>query len=44
MFGAGEYLMVDFDLDKYEANKILLQWMQTYKEEDIWKKTFQEIK
>ena len=35
MFGAGEYLMVDFDLDKYEANKILLEWMQTFKEEEI---------
>ena len=35
MFGAGEFLMSKFGLDKREANKILLEWMQTFEEERI---------
>ena len=30
MFGAGEYLEEDFDLDKKEARSILTQWMREF--------------
>ena len=32
MFGAGSHLMDQFDLTKYEANRILTSWMETYEE------------
>ena len=32
MFGAGSYLMDNFDINKYEANRILTSWMETYEE------------
>ena len=32
MFGAGSHLMDHFDLTKYEANRILISWMETYEE------------
>ena len=32
MFGAGPYLMDNFGITKYEANRILTSWMQTYGE------------
>ena len=32
MFGAGSHLMDQFDLTKYEANRILLSWMETYED------------
>ena len=31
MFGAGQYLMMEFGLDKHEARAILKEWMETYK-------------
>jgi hypothetical protein len=32
MFGAGAYLEDEFDLDRREAKKILLEWMQWVEE------------
>ena len=32
MFGAGSHLMDQFDLNKYEATRILTSWMETYEE------------
>ena len=34
MFGAAPYLANYFNIDKYEARKILSEWMQTYDPED----------
>jgi hypothetical protein len=31
MYGAVPYLMAEFDLDKKEAKKVLLEWMNNYK-------------
>jgi len=30
MFGAGSYLMDEFDISKKDARSILSEWMQTY--------------
>ena len=30
MFGASTYLQEAFDLDRYEAKDILMEWMQTF--------------
>ena len=30
MFGASPYLQEAFDLDRYEAKDVLLEWMQTF--------------
>lgn len=30
MFGARPYLMEEFDLDKKEASKILVEWMKSF--------------
>lgn len=35
MFGAGEFLMRTFNLDKREANKILIEWMESFSEEGV---------
>jgi len=32
MFGAGIYLQESFDLSKYEAKAVLLEWMKTFRE------------
>jgi len=32
MFGAGTYLQEKFDITKYEANRYLINWMETYKQ------------
>ena len=32
MWGAGNYLVRDFDLDSRAANKILGEWMETFSE------------
>lgn len=34
MYGAGEYLMLEFGLDKKTAIKILIDWMKNYNQED----------
>lgn len=34
MFGAAPYLEEAFDLNRYEARDILLEWMKTYREKD----------
>lgn len=31
MFGAAPYLQQEFGLDRYEARKVLLQWMDSFK-------------
>jgi hypothetical protein len=31
MFGAVPYLQDEFDLDKYEARDILIEWMESYR-------------
>ena len=33
MFGAGPYLQAEFGLDRHEARKVLLEWMQQFKKE-----------
>ena len=30
MFGALPYLQESFDLDRYEAKDVLMEWMQTF--------------
>jgi len=30
MFGAGRYLEVEFELDRRDARKVLVYWMETY--------------
>ena len=30
MFGAGTYLQDDFEMTKYDANRILRQWMEEF--------------
>ncbi len=32
MFGAAPYLMEMFDLDRFEAKEIVVEWMQTFSE------------
>ncbi len=32
MFGAAPYLMEMFDLDRFEAKEIVIEWMQTFSE------------
>lgn len=32
MFGAGEYLVSEFGVNKYEASKILSEWMAAFSE------------
>ena len=32
MYGAGAYLQEEFDLDRPEARKILVEWMETFGE------------
>lgn len=34
MFGAGEYLEMEFGLDRREARRILADWMNNYNSED----------
>ena len=34
MYGAAPYLMDEFDLEKKEATKILVEWMNNYNPED----------
>ena len=34
MYGATPYLMEEFGLEKYEARKILADWMRNYNPED----------
>lgn len=34
MYGAGEYLMQEFGLDKKTASKVLIDWMKNYNQED----------
>tara|TARA_R100000234_G_C4977417_1_gene169130 strand:+ start:87 stop:263 length:177 start_codon:yes stop_codon:yes gene_type:complete len=33
MFGAGTYLQDDFEMTKYDANRILRQWMEEFDNE-----------
>lgn len=33
MFGASPYLVDEFDIDKYEARKVLSKWMENYSED-----------
>lgn len=30
MFGAGQYLQMEFGLDKYEARAVLGEWMKSF--------------
>ena len=30
MYGAGEYLIDEFDMDEKYARKVLIKWMKTY--------------
>lgn len=32
MFGAAPHLMEMFDLDRFEAKEIVIEWMQTFSE------------
>ncbi len=34
MYGAGQYLMQEFDLDMEAAREILIDWMKNYNQED----------
>lgn len=34
MYGAGPYLAEEFGLDRQEANKILIDWMENYNPND----------
>lgn len=34
MFGAARYLQDEFDLDRYEARDILVEWMESYSRVD----------
>lgn len=34
MYGASEYLMCAFNLNRKRAEEILLDWMKNYKQED----------
>ena len=31
MFGAGPYIMEEFGVTKYDAQRFLIKWMQTFK-------------
>jgi hypothetical protein len=33
MFGASRYLVDEFDIDKYEARKVLSKWMGNFNED-----------
>ena len=33
MFGASPYLVDEFDIDKYEARKVLSKWMENFNED-----------
>ena len=33
MFGASPYLVDEFDIDKYEARKVLSKWMKNFNED-----------
>lgn len=33
MFGASPYLVDKFDIDKYEARKVLSKWMENFNED-----------
>lgn len=33
MFGASPYLADEFDIDKYEARKVLSKWMENFNED-----------
>lgn len=33
MFGASIYLVGEFDIDKYEARKVLSKWMKNFNED-----------
>ena len=35
MFGAGMYLQDDFEMTKYDANRILIQWMEEFDNERV---------
>ena len=35
MFGAGEFLVATFGLNKRDANKLLLEWMESFEEEEV---------
>jgi len=32
MFGAGPYIQENFEITKYDANRFLVKWMETFKE------------
>ena len=32
MYGAGSYLVSEFDMDKYEASNLLSKWMDNFNE------------
>tara|TARA_R100000458_G_C8247999_1_gene225487 strand:+ start:305 stop:490 length:186 start_codon:yes stop_codon:yes gene_type:complete len=34
MFGAGSYLQDEFGITKYDANRILMTWMENFGKED----------
>jgi hypothetical protein len=34
MFGAGRYIQERFGITKYDANRFLVKWMETFKERD----------
>lgn len=33
MFGAGEYIQDEFKITKYDAQRFLLKWMETFNEQ-----------
>jgi hypothetical protein len=35
MYGAAPYLAEEFDLDKRTARKILIAWMESYRNENV---------
>jgi hypothetical protein len=34
MYGAGPYIQEVFDVSKYDANRFLMNWMETFSEQD----------
>jgi hypothetical protein len=32
MFGAGQYVMDEFGIDKREAREVVMEWMRTFKD------------
>jgi hypothetical protein len=35
MFGAGPYIQENFKITRYDANRFLVKWMETFKERHI---------